>query len=41
VKEVAGSFQPLFEKHGAKLQVDYKGDNFTIEADRLHLMSVV
>jgi two-component system, OmpR family, phosphate regulon sensor histidine kinase PhoR len=41
VTEVAGSFQPLFEKHGAKLQLDYKGDNFIIEADRLHLMSVV
>ena len=41
VKEVAGSFQPLFEKYGAKLQIFYKGDNFIIEADRLHLMSVV
>jgi len=41
VKEVAGSFQPLFEKYGAKLQFFYKGDNFIIEADRLHLMSVV
>jgi two-component system phosphate regulon sensor histidine kinase PhoR len=41
VKEVAGSFQPLFEKHHARLQIDYTGDNFIIEADRLHLMSVV
>ena len=41
VKEVAGSFQPLFEKHGAKVQINYTGDNFIIEADRLHLMSVV
>jgi two-component system phosphate regulon sensor histidine kinase PhoR len=41
IKEVADSFQPLFEKHGAKLKVDYKGENFIIEADRLHLMSVV
>jgi two-component system phosphate regulon sensor histidine kinase PhoR len=41
VKEVAGSFQPLFEKHAAKIQINYTGDNFIIEADRLHLMSVV
>ena len=41
VKEVTGSFQPLLEKHRANLKIDYKGDNFTIEADRLHLMSVV
>jgi two-component system phosphate regulon sensor histidine kinase PhoR len=41
IKEVAGSFQPLFEKHHAKLEINYTGDNFVIEADRLHIMSVI
>ena len=41
VKEVAASMRLQFEKNSAVVNIDTEGDNMMINADRLHIMSVV
>lgn len=41
VAEVMESMRLQLEKQGAQINIDYMGDNFEIEGDRMHLLSVV
>lgn len=41
VTEVIGTMKLLFDKHHAKVSFTAVGDNFMIEADKLHITSVV
>ncbi len=41
VEEVATSMKLQFEKQKAKLNIESLGDNFMIDADRLHITSVI
>ena len=41
LQEVIRSMQIQFEKHGADVEVQYKGTDFFIDADRMHVASVI
>ncbi|MEO5564117.1 MAG: HAMP domain-containing sensor histidine kinase [Chitinophagaceae bacterium] len=40
-KEIMNSMKLQFEKYGSKVSLNTEGDNFLIEADKLHITSVV
>ncbi|MBE7171891.1 MAG: HAMP domain-containing histidine kinase [Williamsia sp.] len=41
IQEVLGSMKPLFNKQAAEVSFNWKEDDFMIQADKLHLTSVV
>ncbi|MEO8416109.1 MAG: HAMP domain-containing sensor histidine kinase [Ginsengibacter sp.] len=40
-QEVLDTLKPQFEKNGAVVHFNFKGDNYTIHADKLHITSVM